>query len=191
KNDNVVAQEIETSVNDVKNTVQYDTYRRVVGKLKSKEQDMLDMKEQINSLRNEKLEADGNKDQLIESLRKEVTETKTKLRTTVGSVARSQAMKAIVNEAVNAGCNSPEVVERFLSSEIENLTFDEDFNPDAEQVRELVEDAKKKAPVLFSKEAPRLANHNTTQSGGTAGQAKDVKKMSIDELMNQWGKAEN
>lgn len=174
------------SVNDAKNSVQYDTYKRVLGKLKSREKANTDLEERLKQLENEKLEAEGNKDQLIDSLKKEVMEHKTKLKSTVGTVATTQAMNAIVEEAVKAGCNSPGMVKKFLSDKIGGLEFDEAFNPDREQVRALIEEAKEAAPVLFGKLAPKIANHSTS-GGGTGNPKPNLKKMSMDELMNTLG----
>lgn len=188
---NATETEVQAAVNDgEKQTVQYDTYRRVLSKLKNTESEFEKLYERMQTMEQDKLEAEGNKDQLIESLRKEVMETKTKLKTTVGSVARSQAMNAIVEEAVKAGCNSPDVVKKFLEDQIQNLEFDTDFNPDREQVKALVDEAKTSAPVLFSKEAPKVANHNFRPGNADSAPQKNLNKMSMDELMNTWAQAE-
>lgn len=183
-------QETQTTVNDGKNTVQYDTYKRVLGKLKNTESQFQQLQDELKTLRNEKYEAEGKKDELIESLRNEVTQYKTKLSSTVGTVARSQAMNAIVEEAVKAGCSAPDVVTKYLEDQIDNLEFSEDFKPDRDQVKMLIEDAKKRAPILFSKEAPKVASHNIDTSGMSAPPQKNLKKMSLDDLMSLWSQAE-
>lgn len=186
--DNVTSQDSENAatVNDGGKTVQYDTYKRVLGKLKNTEVQFAELNEQVQTLQREKLEAEGNKDQLIDSLKKEVMEHKTKLKTTVGAVARSNAMSAIADEAVKAGCNSPDVVKKFLEDQIGSVEFDSDFKPDREQIRALVDDAKKSAPVLFGKQAPATANHNLSSSAGTDPKKK-LKNMSMDDLINTLG----
>jgi len=185
-----VQQESNNVSNASDNTVQYDTYKRVLGKLKNTESQFAEVQEQLKQLQNEKYEAEGNKDKLIESLRKEVHESKAKLKETVGTVARSRAMNAIVDEAVKAGCNSPDVVQKFLEDKIGELQFSDNFEPDRDQVRDLVEGAKRSAPVLFSKEAPKIASHNIA-TGQTTAPKKNLKKASIDELMATWASAES
>jgi len=188
--DDVVVQEVETVVNDDKNTVHYDTYKRVLSKLKSRENEFDTLKEKYQTVQNDKLEAEGNKDQLIESLRKEVIETKGKLKATVGTIARSNAMTAIVDEAVKAGCNSPDVVKKFLEDQLGELEYDEDFQPDRDQVKALIEDARAKAPVLFGKEAPKIANHNNS-SGGNSHSVKKLKDLKDEDLMKIWANSDN
>lgn len=190
--DDVTNQESKVSDNVTdKNAVQYDTYKRVLGKLKNTEARFEEVQEQLRALKNERYEAEGKKDELIESLRGEVTQYKTKLNQTVGTVARSQAMNAIVDEAVKAGCNSPDIVTKYLEDKIGDLEFSEDFKPDREQVRLLVEEAKKSAPILFSKEAPKVASHNIKTGGQSVQQeSKSLKKMSLDDLMNTWAQIE-
>ena len=185
------AQETDKSVSNGDNTVNYQTHKKLLGQHKKTMSELDTLREEIASLRNEKLEVEGNKDQLIDSLKKEVNDTKSKLRTTVGNVARTQAMNAIVEEAVKAGCNSPEVVKRFLEGNINDLTFDSDFKPDRDEVRDLIENARTTAPVLLGKEAPKISNHNTSGSAGSGHSTNDIKKMSIDDLMNSWANVEN
>lgn len=191
-NDDVTTQEPIITDDVSKKTVQFDTYSRVFKKLKTTETAFAALNERIQAMEQDKLEAEGNKDQLIDSLRKEVTETKIKLKTTVGSVARSQAMNAIIDEAVKAGCNSPDIITKFVEDQIDTLDFNDDFTPDREQVKLLVADAKERAPILFSKEASKIANHNNLNtSGGTkTNSKKTLKKMSIDELMETWAESE-
>lgn len=184
----------ETQTTDVSNvgnqTVQYHTHKKLLGQHKKLSDEFQSLQEQLKSLQNEKYESEGDKDKLIESLKKEVAETKTKLRSTVGTVAHTQAMNAIVEEAVKAGCNAPDVVKKFLQDKVETVTFDEAFNPDRDQIKELIQEARTSAPVLFSKEAPGIANHNKITSGDTSAGTNNVKKMSREELMQAWSSAE-
>ncbi len=170
-------------------TVQYHTHKKLLGQYKRTAEELEQMREQVKALETQKYEAEGNKDKLIDTLKKEINETKGKLKQTVGSVARSQAMNAIVEEAVKAGCNAPDVVKKFLEDQIQTLTFDQDFVPDRDQVRELIEEARKTAPVLFSKEAPKIANHNTSAGSGSAVPKKDLRKLKMDELIDLWGQS--
>lgn len=79
-------------------------------------------------------------------------------------------------------------MKKFLEDKIGVLQFDEDFNPDRDQVKALIEEARSSAPILFSKEAPKIANHNVS-GGGTANPKPDLRKMSMDELISEWGKS--
>jgi hypothetical protein len=192
--DSVAPQEINTQVlseNSDNSTVQYQTHKRALSQLKNAQSENDNLKARLEAVSNEKLEAEGNKDELINSLKKQMMEKDVKLKATVGSIARTQAMSAIVDEAVKAGCNSPDIVKKYLEDQIGSLTFDGDFNPDREQVKLLIEDTKRTSPILFSKDAPRVASHNINAAGVSKTNKPDIKKLSIDELMNTWAETEN
>jgi hypothetical protein len=185
--DHVDAQESnQTAVNDGKQSVKYETYSRVLSKLKNTENEFNSLKERLSSLEQEKLQLEGNKDQLIETLRKEVNERKVREKTIVGSIAVSQAKNAIVDEAVKAGCNSPEILTKILEDQIQGLEYDSEFRPDREQVKAMVEEARQKHQVLFSKTAPKVASHNLNMNGSTETVRKPLHKMTDDEINNLW-----
>lgn len=179
------------SVNDGEKTnqsVKYETYSRVLGRLKNTESQFTELQDKISKLEQEKLEAEGNKDQLIESLRKELNERRTREKTIVGSIALSQGKNALIDHAVKMGCNSPDILTKLLEGDLQNLEYDSDFKPDSEQVKTLVEEARKKNPILFSKEAPKVANHNLNTKAPQAQKTKPIKDMTDEELDSLWGK---
>jgi len=169
-------------------SVKYETYSRVLGKLKNTEAEFNQLKERLSSLEQEKLEAEGNKDELIQSLRKELNERKTREKTIIGSIALSQGKNALVDEAVKAGCNSPEILTKLLEGDLQGLEYDQEFRPDRDQVRTLVEEARKKNPILFSKEPPKTANHNLNPNGPSKPATKPIHKMSDEELDQLWSR---
>jgi predicted nuclease with TOPRIM domain len=188
ESDEVVDQETTESSDAGKQSVKYETYSRVLGKLKKTESEFQSLNDRLKQLEQEKLEAEGNKDKLIESLRGEVNEHRSKYQKTIGAFAVSQAKNALIDEAVKMGCNSVEVLTKFLEDDIMNLDFAEDgFTPDKEQVKMLIESARKRAPVLFSKDAPRIADHKL---GGDQPklEKKSILKMSDKELDEMWAK---
>lgn len=133
------------------------------------------------------MEAEGNKDQLIDSLRKELNERKVREKTIVGTVALSQGRNALIDEAVKMGCNSPEILTKILEGDLQGINYDTEFNPDREQIRLLVEEARKKSPILFSKEPPKVANHNINPNTQKKKPMKPIKDMSDEELDALWG----
>lgn len=184
-------QEIETqsgNAGEGNQQVKFETYSRVLGKLKNTEAQFTELQEKITKLEQEKLEAEGNKDQLIESLRKELTERKTRERTIVGNIALSQGRNALVDEAVKAGCNSPEILTKLLESDLQGLEYDQEFKPDREQVKALVDEARKKNPILFSKEPPKVANHNLNTTPPKPQKTKPLVDMSDEEFNKVWDK---
>jgi hypothetical protein len=187
------SQETQTSTvsDSVNQTVQYHTHKKLLTQHKNAVTELSEMKDRLAQIEAEKLEAEGNKDKLIESLKKQVQDTSSKLKQTVGSIAEKNAMSAIVEEAVKIGCNSPGFVKKFLADEIETLTFTQDFEPDRDQVLQLVTKAKEEAPALFGTPAPKTANHNKLAAADTSEKKKNLKTMTKDELAEAFYNSSN
>lgn len=187
--DHVDDQESSNQTSDAgKNTVKYETYSRVLSKLKKTEAEHQSLNERLAQLEQEKLEAEGNKDKLIESLRNERETYKTKMNEFVGTYAVKQAKSALREEALKSGCNAVDLLEDALERKLSDLEFDDDgFTPNRDQVKMLVEEYRAKAPTLFSKEAPKVANHNLAPQDLKKGK-KDILKMKDDELDELWKK---
>lgn len=169
-------------------SVKYETYDKVMRKLKSTEQRLAEMEEEKSKFEQAKLEAEGNKDQLIDTLRKDITERKLREKQIVGSIALSQGRNALVDEAVKAGCNSVDAISKILEGDLQGLEYDSDFKPDREQIRLLIEESRKKYPTLFSKDAPKTANHNINPNSNKKPPMKPIKDMTDEELDQVWGK---
>ena len=168
-------------------SVKFETYDRVIRKLKQRESEYSELQERLKKIEQDRLEADGNKDELISSLRQEVAEHKNRYKVAIGSVALSHGKSAIVDEAVKAGCNSPEILTKLLERELENVDYDDEFRPDRDQIRKMIEAERKKNPILFSKEAPKTANHNINpNAASTMKTKKPIHKMTDQELDALW-----
>lgn len=189
-NSDAVKQEIKTTTGDAgrEQSVKFETYDKVMRRLKAKEQELETAREETVLFQQEKLEAEGKKDELITSLRTELTESKRKSKEIVGTVATSNALSIITDVAVKSGC-APEslpLLRKFVQDDIGSLEFDANFKPDHEQVVAMIEDVRQKAPVLFSKAAPKMPSHNVNTSTQNGSGKQDVKKMKMDQLMKVW-----
>lgn len=170
-------------------SVKFETYDKAMRSLSATKSERDELKERLARLEQEKLEAEGNKDQLIANLKKERDEYKTKHHHAVGSFALSQGKMALVDEAVKAGCNSPELLSKVMDSDLQTLDYGEDFRPDPGQIKSLVEKARKENPVLFSKAAPKVADHNLNTNTQTKKKSKPLSQMSDEELDAMWARA--
>ena len=190
-NDSVVDQEKEVPVvGDDKNSVQYETYKRLMGQHKRTKTELDELREQFSSIQNDKLEAEGKKDELITSLRQEVQNLKNDKKQVVGRVAMSNALSAIGDEAVRAGCNPKTLpsLKKLVKDDISSLEFDADFIPDQEGVKALVEQVRKDAPMFFSTSAPDLGDHNIkTQKTGFKKKLEDMTSEELDAIWGQKG----
>lgn len=171
------------------NSVKYETYRKVLSEAKKARERLEELEGKITTLEQEKLQAEGNKDELITNLRKENQALNSKLSGAVQSFARSKIESAVIAEASRLGCQDAQLLIRAYGDDVEGIDFDDKFNPDIDQVKVLVEKIRSEKKFLFSKDAPRIANHQIKteqEQGGT----KTLGKMKDDELMALWAKAE-
>lgn len=170
--------------------VAYETYRKTLSEAKRAKQERDELNEKLRQLEQEKLTAEGNKDQLIESLKREREELSGKLKTAVGSFARSRVHETLMGEMSKAGCQDPEIVIRAYGEDLSEVDFDDQFSPDRDQIKAMVDKIKGERPYLFGKNAPKLADHKVNPEGVGEKPRKPLHKMSEDELLEHWSKAE-
>ena len=166
-------------------TVKYDTYRKTLSEAKKARAQMTEMAERLQVMEQEKLQAEGKVQELLQSVTAERDELKSKLANAHGSFARGKAMDVIVDEANKMGVASTGLLRKAVEDKIMDLDFDDEYRPNSEQVKMILEDLRKEEPFLFSKAAPSVANHNVNPGGGVPGQ-KTLSTMSDDEINEKW-----
>lgn len=183
--DHVSQQEPETTSNDV---VKYESYRKVVGQNKKFKSELEKLQEQLSQIQNEKLTAEGKKDELIQSLQEQANEYKSKYAKAIGSFAKTKAYDVITDEAVKMGCQSVSLLKRAVEDRLDSLDYDDSFTPDRDQVKAIILEIKEQEPVLFSKAGANIANHNINPSPTKQIKAKKLSEMTEEELLQHWKK---
>lgn len=165
-------------------TVKYETYKRTLSEAKKARAQMTEMAERLQSLEQEKLQAEGKVQDLLESVTKERDDLKSRLAQAHGSFAQGRAMDVIVDEANKMGVASTGLLRKAVSDKIADLEFDDEYRPNSEQVKMILEDLRKEEPFLFSKAAPSVASHNV-KPNSVPGQ-KSLNQMTEDEINEKW-----
>lgn len=179
-----------TSQESESDVVKYETYKRTLGEAKKAKSEVEQLRDRLTQLEQEKLSLEGNKDQLIDTLKGERDQLKQKLTTAVGSFARSKVNEVLISEMAKAGCQDAELLLRAYEQEISDVEFDEKFNPNRDQVKAFVESIKSERPYLFGKSGPKLASHQPRTDVDTEKPVKPLSKMSQEELFDLWSKTE-
>jgi hypothetical protein len=174
----------ESIVNDVDSKgVQYETHKRVVAKAKNWQSRAEQAEQKAVEVEQALLQAEGKKDELIDNLRKQLVEKDTRLKSTVGNFAYSSLTAQLEAEAAGVGCVDVKALSKLVDLSSVSVD-DESFMADGEQLKILVDDAKKTMPYLFSKAGPKI---NTRTPGGSTESFEekqtDYSKMSADELV--------
>ena len=176
------------SVGD-KDTVKYDTYRRTLGEAKKYKAMVDELQGKLSSAEQAQLEAEGNKDKLIESLRNQNADLTKKYQGAIGSFASSRAKEAFVNEAVKLGCKSTKLLNKLVEEHLGSLSYDDEFNPDREQVLAVLSNIREEEPLLFGKDAPKVASHQLNPGGVKETEPKSLKNMDDAQLSEAFGRA--
>lgn len=153
---------------------------KLLGENKKLKAQALEFQRLAESAQQEKLQAEGKKDELIAALKKEKDLLNQKVVGTHSAFASRVIHGELKAEAAKYGCVSLEDFVRLV--DIDSMEVDDNYNPDPERVKSLVQEAIKTRPFLFSKAAPNI---NTKLPNGSQGQEvkEDLTKLSSKELL--------
>lgn len=141
-----------------KDMVAYETYRKTLSLAKKREAELDAERAEKQKLLEEKMAAEGKKDELIESWKKRYQELEGKTKKVVGSFSYKTLAGAISEVASKEGCvDSGDLI---ALGDVSAIEVDDDFNVNMEQVKEFVLSMKKQKPHLFSggKVAPKVGS---------------------------------
>jgi hypothetical protein len=163
--------------------VSYDTYKKTISEVKKLKAALKEREDALQKAQQEKLEAEGNKDELITQLKGKLSEVEKKHKETFNSFVYSSLDAQVREEAAKIGCIDPDAVVKLadLSSvEVDAKTF----RADKTQLVEVLETLRKEKPYLFGKSGPKL---NTKTPGGAPPEEKKkaFKDMSQQELWQE------
>jgi len=178
-----------TSGTSDKQFVRRETHSRAVTEAKrfkeearEKANQLDDALAKLSEIENANLQQQGKFKELAERESKEKQELKQKLNTAVANFARGKAMDVIVDEAVKMGVTSTKLLKKCVEDELETLDYDNEFNPNRDQVKEMLERLRTEESVLFNTAKPNVANH-VIRTGNMTSKALDTDNMSKDELL--------
>lgn len=161
--------------------VSYETYKKTVGEIKALKRQLKEATDKLGSAENDRLSAEGKKDELIAKLRgdneKLTKGQKELLNNFVGSSLENQVREV----AAGMGCVDVEAVGKLIDlSDIEVDT--KTFKADKDAITEALGGLKKSKPYLFNKVAPKVNGKMPSGAGQGQDGKKSIKEMSTKEL---------
>jgi hypothetical protein len=165
-----------TTEQERKDAVAYETYKRVLGEKKKLEERYEAMMAENSTLKDAKLESEGKTLELLDSTKKRLSETENRFKKAVGSFSYRLVSSAISQEAAKVGCTN--VQDLIALSDLSGIEVDDDFAVSTEQVRDLVDKQRRERPYLFAKTA---AKANVGAGVSTPDTAFDMSKLSLTE----------
>jgi hypothetical protein len=165
-----------------KDLVSFDSHQKLLKEKKSLLSKYAELESQVAQLSQEKDMAEGNKDKVIEELKKQNQQIKSEFEKTKQSYTWSTLTGEIKREAMKNGCKDPDKLLRLMSDEdLRSLEIGENFSIDPGSLREIIEKNKKENHFLFES-SPKSAIPGNPGKKPPVESDKDIKSMTLDEL---------
>jgi hypothetical protein len=163
--------------------VSYDTYKKTVSEVKRLKAEIKAKEDALTAAQQEKLSAEGNKDELINQLKTQVAKLDKQNKDTLNSFVFMSLDTQVRKEAEKLGCVDPDAVVRladFSGVDVDHKTF----MADQGQLVQVIADLKKTKPYLFGRAGTKI---NTQTPGGSIDveKKKPLKDMTKDELWSE------
>lgn len=169
-------------VEQKRDAVAYETYRRTLSEAKKAKARAAEQEALIAKLQQEKMEAEGNKDALIDSLRKQKAEVESQLKESRDKFAYRSVSEQIKREALAQGCKKPDVLMQLLSEDDWNsLEVGEDYSVNGDDLKRVIESSKKRFEdiALFGKSSANVQDVVPTKV--EPSKTRNVSEMSLEE----------
>lgn len=133
--------------------VRYSSFKRVLDEKKRMQREKEDAFNRIKEMEQKELESQGKKDELIESLRQELNQTRTKYKEMETTNAWNKLTGQIKDFVKKEGCSYPEQFIKLMDKKDFDLLSLSDGNVNEEDLRSLAEKSRKVNPFLFQSKA--------------------------------------
>lgn len=147
------------AVNQTSNQVDPRALERMLSDLKKQKVRAEAAEAALEVERQKKLAAEGKDKELLEAVKKERDELHGKLKGAVGSFAKARVREVLLSEAQKLGCVDPSLLIKAYGNDVSDIEFDDDFNPNKDQVAVLLNRIKTEHAYMFSKPGPNVGNH--------------------------------
>lgn len=167
-----------TSESKSNQTVKFETYDKVMSKLKKTETEQKALLEKLSQIEQEKLEATGQKEQLIDKLKKDLDAEKKRVKDVTKTYATNVIHSQFKTKAIQEGCVNPNDLVQLM--DFSDIDVDESFTVNEQIIAEKVETMKKNKPYLFA--SKNLNVKDVSRPGFESGKI-DFAKMSREDLL--------
>lgn len=183
-----VEQTEKTSGDSVKNNEQvaYESYQKVLKEKRNYQAKLEDYELKLQELQEEKLSAEGKKDELIDTYRKQLSEYKDNLEKTKQNFAWSSLTKAVELEAKSRNCTNTSKLIRLMDKEdFKAIEMNEDYSINTESLKTVLDKTMKENPFLFNSNIKFSANGNPS-SKPVEEKKLDIKNLSDEEIKERY-----
>lgn len=165
--------------------VKYETYKKVLAEKKSRDERLSQMETKLKAYEQRDLEHKGNYEEVVTSLREQVSDLQTQVKSRDEAYVMSKVESAIKTKALEAGCVNPDKLMRLLDNErIRSLEVNDKYEVSAQDVDYLITEAAKDNDFLFKKSKANVVDGSPVDKPYQAAE-KSVDKMSQNELEDE------
>jgi hypothetical protein len=175
--------EVVSDAQTVTDSVAYETYKKVLGEKKQRDQQLAELKAQLELKQQQEAEKEGRKDEVIASLRKQLDETKSKFDETYKTFAWNTLEAQIKQKALQMNCTNPDALIRLMSDEdLKSIEVGDGFSVNNDDLVRVIDKAKKEFGEinLFKKSKPNI--NDVTGNADFKKVEKTPDKLSMEEL---------
>jgi len=172
-----------------KDHVAYESYQKVLKEKKSFQSRLSEYEAKLQQLQEEKLSAEGKKDELIDTYRSQLNDYKSKLDSTQKTYAWNTLTGEIKREAMKHGCTDPDKLIRLMDdNDLKSIEIGEDFSINTESLKTVIEKNKQENFFLFKNTPKVSANGNPSTKQVVENDKNDLSKLSMEEIRELYKK---
>lgn len=172
-----------------KDSVAYESFQKALHEKKQAQVKAQEMAAELEKLREQKMESEGKKDELLETYRNKVKALESEFSNTKKQYAWSTLTGEIKREAIKQGCEDPDKLIKLMSDDdLKSIEIGENFSIDNESLKNVIEKSKTDNYFLFKTSNKAIANGNPTKKIDESSKLKDLSKLSDEELTEMYKK---
>lgn len=169
---------ISDSDNQKKDTVSYDTYSRTLNEAKKAKLKAQEFEAKIAQYEQEKLQAEGKKDEVISLVKKERDELANQIKKIKDESKYAAVKNQVEMKAKELGCVDTEAIIKL--GNFSGLEVDDENRINPQSLELVLGKMKQDKPYLFSKQAPNI--HDGAPANKVANGKVDISSMSLEEM---------
>ena len=179
---------------DRHDNIAYETYKKAISEKKNAAAENDALKARLAALEQDKMQAEGNKDELISALRKQLGETESKLKQDRSSYTWNVVGAQIKSELATRGVSDPDKALKFAAAvhkdDLSTVEVDDKYNVNGEDLKRFVDKFlnENQSMGFISKVAPKDLSPGKVEM--TGHEDKKTSKMSDEEIMRAWREAQ-
>lgn len=174
--------------------VAYESYKKAVNQYKKSNEEVATLKAQLQSLQQDKMQAEGNKDELIASLRKQVSDLDEKSRKSQASYTWNVVGAQIKGELAARGVRNPDKALEYAKAvhreDLSTVEVDEEYRVNKDDMRRFVDKFLNDNQDMGFLSTPGVKDMVPGKVELTGEENKSLSKASDEDIMKAWKAAE-